>query len=666
MRRALTGCALAAILATLIPVGASAAPTGDPQVQLTAQAPTVALGTDLTYSVTVTNAPADLQLRTTVFDRVTSRSTFERIIDGTQTGGALSQVTTAITTPANQTVTVPLIGSSTEGRSLNVTQVGVYPLRIDLVQGGTSVGEPVTTFLVTVPADAPPVNEPLTVATIIPVVDAPAFDASGRPEPAAIAARQPAGRLGRLAAGLAAVPATPVTVDLGGETLQAWAELAKGDPTIGDTFTRFRNAIGSRQRVASTFVPIDAPALHAANLDPTANDEFARGATAASDALDQRVDPRTARINPIDDATLRLLATRGVDQLVLAPDALRPIPTRLTPARPFLVDAPDRQLRAVTTDPGLTRAATSSTSPAVNAQRVLAGLALITLEAPNLARGVAFALPSDLDAPTAFYADLLAGLASSAYLRPSTLDRLFTDIPVDATSAGPLVRTLTPITPAATTVTRAEIDRSADRTAGLATLVGPTDPRLRRARNALLIAPTSLWSGTEGQRRARDELNAVDASIATAGERIRIPENRTFQLTGRRDNIPLTFVNESDQPVEIRITFDSTRIDFPNGTSQIVRLPARKSTTISVAVAPRTSGTYPFRLTVDTVVGNVRLARTTMTVNATGVSGVGYFLAIGAALFLAAWWVHYVWKRRRKQSPPPEPAAAPEPAERSA
>ena len=662
----LVGLLAVSLLALGIPGPAGAQVAGDPRLVLDAQAPTVTLGGDLTYTVQVANAPADTTIRTTVFDRIASRSVFDRIIDGNNFGAAMTRATTPLTTPTSQTVTIPLVGSGTEGTPLNVTQVGVYPMRIELLRNNTTVGEPVTTFLVTVPADGTPVREPLTVATIVPVVDAPAFGPSGRPETTALATRTPVGRLGRLAAGLASTPNTPVTVDLGGETLQAWAELAKTDATIATTLAQLRTAITNRQRIASTFVPIDAPALRAANLEPTLREEFARGATAAGDALEARVDPRTARIQPVDAGTLDVLAARGVDQLVLAPEALRPIEARLTPARPFVVDATDRQFRAVTADPALARAATSTANPAVNAQRVLAGLALVALEAPNLKRGVAVALPDTLDAPVAFYRALLSGLAATGYLRPATLDGLFTDVPVDATSAGPLVRTLADPPVGAVNVTRTDVDRSAARTDALATLVVPNDLRLRRARNALLIAPTSLWTGADGQSRALTELSAVDNSVAEAASAIRIPPNRTFQLTGQHDKIPLTFVNTADRDIDLRLTLDGTRIDFPGGTTQIVHLPARKSTTVSVAVAPRTSGTYPFRLTVTTTSGDVVIARTAMTVNATGVSGVGLFLAIGAAVFLAVWWVHYAWKRRRRRPTSPEPTAAPEPVERSA
>jgi len=642
-------------------VGATrASAAGASSLTLTAQPTTTTLATDFTYTVRVANAPAAPSVRTTVYERLTTRSAFDRIPEGRNLGAALSRVTSPVAaTDAPTVITIPLVGSPTEGPAINVTQTGVYPVRVELFADGAPTGDTFTTFLTTVPAGEPPVNEALTVATIVPVVEQPAYAANGDPEPAAIATRQPLGRLGRLAAGLARTPAVPLTLTFGGETLSSWAGLARDDAAINDTLTQLRAASASRQRIANTFVPIDAPSLRDAGLEPTVRDEYTEGFNAVTASLESRVDARTASPNPVDTGTLDVLAARGIDQLILAPSALRPIEARLTPARPFLVDGPDRQFRAVSADPGLERAASGTDGPIVTAQRVLAGLALVALEAPNAKRGVTFSLPADLDADPAFYDALLAGLQTSPYLRAATLDALLADVPLDATSAGPLVRTLAAPNLQPVTVTPAEVERSRQRAAALDTLVARTDERAVRARNALVIAPTSLWTGNEGRRRAADELTGVDASLKNAGAAIRAPENRTFQLTGKRDKIPLTFVNTSTETVDVRIKLDGSRISFPDGAEQTVRLPANKSTTIQVAVEPRTSGRYPFQLTMSTTAGNVQLDKTQLTVNASVVSGVGLFLAGGAGLFLAAWWGHYVWKRRRRpQTSAPLPAAA--------
>jgi hypothetical protein len=116
----------------------------------------------------------------------------------------------------------------------------------------------------------------------------------------------------------------------------------------------------------------------------------------------------------------------------------------------------------------------------------------------------------------------------------------------------------------------------------------------------------------------------------------------------------------------VKLRFSGSRISFPDGEEQVVTLPARKATTVQVRVEPRTSGKFPFVLTVNTTTGDVQLDRTTLRVNASIVNNVGLYLAIGAGVFLAAWWGHYIWKRRRRNPQPPTPVAVADPVERSA
>ena len=636
-------------------------------LELTAQAPITTLATDFAYTARFSPAAPGTALRTTLYERLTTRSAFDRTAADGPLGAALSRVTTDVA-PGSTTITatIPLVGSATEGPALNATQAGVYPVRVELLSNGSPTETAFTTYLVTAPADESPVREPLAVASVIPVVDTPAYRADGNPELAAVATRTADGRLGRLAAGLARNAATPMTTVLGGETLDSWRRLAVGDPAVAAGLAQLRAGTATGNRVPGPFVPIDAPSMRSAGLDATVAREFTRGPEAVAAALEQQIDLRTAAPFPVDEGTLETLGARGVDQLILDPTSLRPLAARLTPARPFLVEGPNRQFRAVALDPGISAAATpDANGPIASAQRVLAGLALVALEAPGVTRGLAFTLPTTIDAPTAYYDTLLAGLRASPYLRPVTTTQLLADVPTDATTAGPLVRTL--VAPELTTpnVTANQLARARERADALATLLAPEDNRTIQARNAPLVAPTSLWTGQEGQRRAADELTAVDGFLAEAGAAIRAPSNRTFQLTGKRDRIPLTFVNDSDQTVDVKLRFDGSRISFPEGQEQVVTLPANKSTTIPVEVEPRTSGKYPFTLTMLTTSGDVQLSETTLRVNASVVSNVGLYLAIGAGLFLAVWWAHYVWKRRRRPQPP-TPVAVADPVEQSA
>ncbi|MFZ4514879.1 MAG: DUF6049 family protein [Acidimicrobiia bacterium] len=658
---------LALVTLAVVPsLALPAAAASEPEVVLSAQAPVVGLGADFAFDVRGTNIEADTTLRTTIYERVVTRSAFDRMLDGRNFGATIARATTAL--PAGSTtttITLPLYGSATPGPTLNITQVGVYPVRVESTRVGGPVREAFTTFLVTTPASTPPVGEPLEVATVVSIQANPAVGADGNVEPKAVEQRTPAGTLGRLVSGVARQTQTPMTLSVGGETIASWAGLAANNREVASTLGELQRAATAVNVVPSTFVPIDAPSLRAAGFGDLVADEYARGFDAVGDALQTRVDARTAIPTALDAGTLELLGTRGIDQLVVDPLALQPIAARLTPARPFLLNSADRQFRAIAFDRGLA-AATATPGSVARAQRLLAGMTLVALEAPNVRRGIAVALPADLDADAAFYDTLFVGLRTSPFLKPATVDRLFEDVPLDATTAGPLERNLAPAALSAPTITSSELDRSRAHAAAIESILGPQDARVVMAKNALVIAPTSLWTDTAGRRRAADELARVDRALSDAAKLIRAPANRTFQLTGRKDRIPLTFVNDADRAVQVRVIFDGSRIAFPDGADRVIELPANRSTTISVPVEPRTSGTYPFRLVVQSVDGNVQLASSRLTVNATAVSGAGLFLAGGAGLFLAAWWGRYAWKRRKRRPVPSAPTPVTEPLERSA
>ena len=60
----------------------------------------------------------------------------------------------------------------------------------------------------------------------------------------------------------------------------------------------------------------------------------------------------------------------------------------------------------------------------------------------------------------------------------------------------------------------------------------------------------------------------------------------------------------------------------------------------------RTTGTFPLTITVTTADGRYLIQRTQITIRSTALNGVGLVLTIGAAAFLALWWLTHSRKAR--------------------
>jgi hypothetical protein len=187
----------------------------------------------------------------------------------------------------------------------------------------------------------------------------------------------------------------------------------------------------------------------------------------------------------------------------------------------------------------------------------------------------------------------------------------------------------------------------------------------------LLASLSSAWSGSGGRARARGELAKISFGVNQYLGRLRVPAgNSTITLTARRGEIPVTFLNETAQPLRVRVRLRSDKMLFPTGDERVLDLPPR-STTVRFTVETRSSGTFPLSLTVTSPDGALQIQQTEVNVRSTFVSNVGLFLTIGAIVFLGLWWGNDVRRRRKRraaeaaaatrhpatESPPAEPGA---------
>ncbi len=661
----------AVVLVVLVaaPAGAAsgaASPDAAPvaRVSLLEQPAWSTLGGDVPLRLALSGSLAGLEARAIVHASMTSRTGFERTLNGDRLGSTVA-------TSGAPAATLPFAPNG--GRLLTLrlqdpnqprdpnrmrlplprsSRTGVFPVEIELrdPESGERVSSFVTSLVAVAPAvDGPRVGEPLNVAWIWKIAADPATEPDGALRPGFASSIGPNGRLTRLATAARAT-SVPLTLAPGPETLESWAQRAKTDPTVAPGITALRTASRTKQVLTAPYVPIDIPSLERAGLGDDAALELAQGSIALGNVLNTRLDARTTDVAPLDSAALARLELSQVDRVVVAPDALvaPQEPPQFTPAQPFTLESGGRRFSTVQTDAGLEHLLEGDGPPALRAAHFLAGLAIVAIEQPNETRGVAVEMPARWDPEPALLSALVKGFTDNPLIAPVTLDQLFAHVPLEQTKTGLVVRELAPLPAASPTVDPASYRSTRNDLDAFATTVGADDVAITTGHRGLLISLTSVWPGAIGRRQSAARLSAIDHGITQFANLIQTPPSGlTVTLTSRRANLPLSFNNLTGKPVWIRIKFQSDKLVFPRGTVRELQL-MPKNTTEIFPVVTRASGTFPLNVSVTTRDGHLPLRAARYTVRSTVFSGVGLVLTIGAGLFLAIWWVTH-WRRSRRR-----------------
>ena len=387
---------------------------------------------------------------------------------------------------------------------LSVRRAGVYPLAVELRDTDEQTVAGLVTYVVAVEATLAgptPLEQRLGVAWVWPLATPPGTLPDGQTDPAVVAALRPGGRIGRQATALQQAPDIPLTLVPGPETMQLWASLARDDATLLAGVNGMRDAAARAQLVAGSYVPTDLPSLVASGLTTAVDAQLVQGDDTLRRFFGTRADTRTALARPVDAASLARRRAAGVDRVIVDASAVAPSSNRLTPARPFLLQAPAplaSPVNAVAGDDELASLLGGDQAPALRAQQVLAGLAVVALEEPDAARAVVIVNPDSLDVPAATLDALLTGLRGHPWLTPSTVDDVFENVPPETASNGTAtIRDLAGYNPPVAAVTAAAYDSAA----GAGQLVPVAAPR-RRLACRRRRAGTALV-GVVGVERAR-------------------------------------------------------------------------------------------------------------------------------------------------------------------
>ena len=496
----------------------SSAPAALPHVELEGIPSYDTLGDNVALSLRLTGPLDGLALRVTAFSAVTSRSAYERTIDGRNLGTVIgtetydiSSLPTTATSGDLRTLTVGIQdpGAARDPTRFSLRKAGVFPLKVDLVPitPGATLDGFVTHLVVTTKTSLgtpTSIGEPLQVAWVWPIVAPPAREPDGSPNPAVVAEFRPDGRLGRIAANLPNGSQLPLTLELGPETIQSWGQIAQNDPTVQAGIRSITSLSSGHEVLSSPYVPLDVPALQAAGLGNEVGAQFDAGAKVLDNALNTSVARITSAESPLDDAALGTLHSAGVEQLVLDENALEvPKPQNFTPAQPFTLVSGSTRYPAVSSDDGLVGLLNGEGTPALRAQRLLAGLAVVALEQPNARRGITLAMAESWNPSKPLLAAVIAGLQNNPFVHPATVDQVIERVPAETQAGVPVARKLAPIKVGRAPITATALAAARAKLAAFQTLVGAGDSKVQTlpARTAG-VAVVGLEGGRRADRRA--------------------------------------------------------------------------------------------------------------------------------------------------------------------
>jgi len=165
----------------------------------------------------------------------------------------------------------------------------------------------------------------------------------------------------------------------------------------------------------------------------------------------------------------------------------------------------------------------------------------------------------------------------------------------------------------------------------------------------LLSDKLLLSLSTDVSQLQRRELwgSAVDL-VRLETSLIDIPPDESIQLTSQKASVPFSFQNRARVPLRVELRIISERLtveDFDDGESTTLVLDPGV-TTHRFRLRALGSGSFPISIELHSPNGGLMIGKAQAALRATTPTGVGLGLTVGAAVFLAFWWL--VDTRRRK------------------
>ena len=178
--------------------------------------------------------------------------------------------------------------------------------------------------------------------------------------------------------------------------------------------------------------------------------------------------------------------------------------------------------------------------------------------------------------------------------------------------------------------------------ASAASMLPDDDPRITAWSAQLDTLISTGYTDAEAQAIATELI--ADADSLTGA--VELPQPFTFTLTGRRGTIEVRIGNTRDEPLDVVVSLDSEKVNFPEGDRRVTLRPLDE-TSLFVPVEAESNGTSPISLVVSTPAGQPLDDPVTLTARVSALTGLGQVLTGGLILVLLTWWFTH-WRSRRR------------------
>jgi len=552
-----------------------------------------------------------------------------------------------------------------ESDGISTTESLIYPLKIDLRTGFTSLAAlrtPVI-FLVRHP------QTPLRVAWTFVLHEPVSFDPNGVFTSPAL--EQDLAQGGRLAGEIRALLAmtedraqTPIDVAVSPVLLADLERMRAGYAVIdagerrqvkagtGGAAAAAQALVNLRQIVGSPEVELSAlpfaapnlPSLSFGGLSPDLTAQLERGRDSVATVLGRLPDPGLLRPpgSALDPASLDHVAARGVRLLILDPATAPPAsqPLGFAPPSTTLLSTSSGPVTALVSDPNvgaMLRSELVAQDPVRAAQAVLGELAAIWLEQPGLDRGIAVTFPEDFDPSGAFFGQLVRGIASAPWLRKSTASTMAEAFP--PTSETALAATI-PVTFSRTYVDTIKQTRRRIETYRSMLVDKSIEPD--RLDTMLLLAESGQFlvdqtAGFSFVGSAREQIGSVFGAV-------RPDTTQPITLTSSSaTGIPIRLTNGNQEPLRVSVRLVSPHLSGTPQSSMVLR--ADSTQTVNFDVELNTTGRFPVDVEVTSPSGRV-ISKDTLIVRSTAYNRFALLITIGAALLALLVWARRFVPRR--------------------
>ena len=644
----------------LLPTHVDAAP-GD--LQLIAQSFNIAADGSLTATVALPTTLADSDLSTalfavTVFQRVNKREDLSAIINGSlprpDDTVAISPLCCAADQPGQYSISIPLETSEVRPDALSIPRTGLYPVTIAVQRAGRIIST-VLTFINRLPAadEADTDDDPISVGVAIGTHSSVRLDSKGT---ISVDPTSTVAEMTSLADTLDALDAKkiPATVRVAPAVLKGVQQL---DPNL---FSRLIASLQLHQVVAEPQWPIDPSQAAAAGQDSLYTSWLRDGQDGLTNLglgpaiisrstilVDQPIGAQGATLRRNLGAGLMAMSPQIYDKLTGTIGAYSDFTGELIAAKlpngtafdVAVVDHAISQLLVHTL-------ATSELTRIYVVAHLLALRQGLEISGANLQRHAVLIATPDLGVPLASVLGPITDLiAETPGLAAATLDdvalrtdRLLIDgeerpVTLPAIGGDELNKRI---------FEQATLNNEID---AVASMLPADNDRPQGWRELADLLPTTALDDAS----ADSLIATVRAELTSVRDAVQVPAAYTVNLPGRRSTVRVTFVNNSDVPllIKVQLTSPSGKLVFANDPQPVLLEPG-VPTVLPIDVEARSNGTSGVSLDVFTP-NDVALGTTVPLKFRVNALGVGNVITIALFVLVVLWWLEHMRSRRQKR-----------------